>query len=76
MGDIKVTTRVHVDISAREVEHALRCWVGQTLVDRKLVPPPRDFSQIAIVIEVDDDGNLLGCSADYEPETPTPGADQ
>lgn len=67
---ISVRTRCDVEFSRTEVEHALRCHLAHTLVTSANAPKPNSFSDIAVAISCDDEGQLVGATLTYQPETP------
>lgn len=70
--DVSVRQRIDVDLSAKEVRHALRCYLAHVLAERASVPTPSDFSAIIVDVSADMDGNLLGATMTYAPKIEEP----
>jgi hypothetical protein len=71
--DVSVRQRVDVTLSAKEVLHALRCWIdhGPPRTAHR-VPAAKSFSETYVSVHCDDEGNLLSAVATYEPADPQP----
>lgn len=64
-----VTQRVQVDLSAKELEHALRCWMLE-----KPVPQAEQFNDVAVRVYADDEGNAISATLIYRPASKDPTA--
>lgn len=63
---VRDVRRITVDMSAEEVEHALRCWLMHTIRGVHRLPPAADFNQVSVNVLFSDEERLLGATVSYD----------